>query len=136
MVLTGTKAEATMGGDAALDLVGVGHPPQSIEHDAWRQRADAHIVRADLPAHAVGKDYLGAPFIARTPGGSGVQVNTFGVAGVLLGWHEGLEVNLIGLTFGFNPSRLSLKLPVVGNVGLRRPSQPRVLVGTPSAPTS
>lgn len=84
-------------------------------------------LRAELPAHAIGKDYLGAPFVARTPGGTGLQVNTFGVAEVLVGWHQGLEVSVAGLTFGLNPSRLSLQLPMLGNVGLLRSSQPKEL---------
>jgi hypothetical protein len=93
-------------------------------------------LRVELPALAVGKDYLGAPFIARTPGGAGLQVNTFGVAGILVGWHEGIEVNLIGLTFGLNPARLSLKLPVIGNVGLLNQAKPRSLPVTPASPAS
>lgn len=84
-------------------------------------------LRVELPAHAIGKDYLGAPFVARTPGGTGLQVNTYGLAGVLAGWHEGIEVSIAGLTFGLNPSRLSLKLPMLGNVGLLSASQPKEL---------
>ena len=85
----------------------------------------AHVLRAapelrvDLPALAVGKDYLGPTFFARSPSGTGAQVNLFGLAGVLVGWEEGVEINLIGLTFGVNPVRLGVKLPMLGNVGLR-----------------
>lgn len=85
----------------------------------------AHVLRAapelrvDLPTLAIGKDFLGPPFVARTPSGTGAQVNFFGVFGVLAGWEEGVELNLIGLTFGVNPVRLAVKLPVLGNVGLR-----------------
>lgn len=85
----------------------------------------AHVLRAapelrvDLPALAIGKDYLGPVFVARTPSGTGAQVNLFGVLGVLAGWEEGVELNLLGLTFGVNPVRLGVKLPMLGNVGLR-----------------
>lgn len=89
----------------------------------------AHVLRAapelrvDLPAHAVGKDFLGAQLVARTPSGTGVQLNAAGIAGVMLGWEEGVEVNLLGLTFGVSPVRLALKLPILGNVSLRGPVQ-------------
>jgi hypothetical protein len=92
----------------------------------------AHVLRAvpelaaELPPHAVGKDYLGARVVALTPSHTGAQLSLFGVAGVLAGWEEGVEVNIIGLVFGVNPKRFSLKLPMLGNVG---PSQgePRTL---------
>ena len=93
----------------------------------------AHLLRAapelrvDLPATAVGKDYLGPRLIAKTPSGTGGQVNLFGVAGLLVGWEEGAEINLGGLTFGVNPKRLALKLPLIGNLGLAGSVRPRAL---------
>src|SRR5688500_16088922 len=51
-------------------------------------------LRVDLPAHAVGKDYLGTRVFARSPSGTGGQVNLFGVLGVLGGVDEGLEVKI------------------------------------------
>ncbi len=33
---------------------------------------------------------------------------------------EGLELNLLGLTFGVDPRSLSLKLPLIGRIGPRR----------------
>jgi len=88
-------------------------------------------LRVDLPAHAIGKDYLGARVFARTPSGTGAQASIFGVLGLLAGTEEGLEVNVLGLTFGLDPGDLALKLPLVGSIGLdawdtphsRRPSQ-------------
>jgi Protein of unknown function (DUF3750) len=82
----------------------------------------AHVLRAvpelkvDLPATAIGKDYLGSSLVAKTPSGTGGQFNLFGVAGVLAGVEEGVELNLLGLTFGINPKRLALKLPIVGTL--------------------
>ena len=84
-------------------------------------------LRVDLSPLAIGKDFLRAPFVARTPSGTGLQVNALGLAGVLVGWHEGVEVNIAGLIFGINPSRLALKLPLLGSVGLRDPATPRTL---------
>lgn len=86
----------------------------------------AHLLRAapelcaDLPAHAIGKDYLAAPFVARSPSGTGVQANVFGLVGVLAGVEEGVELNVLGLTFGIDPFDLSLKLPMAGRVGWPR----------------
>jgi hypothetical protein len=34
---------------------------------------------------------------------------------------EGLELNLLGLTFGVNPFDPSLKLPLIGRLGPARP---------------
>src|SRR5688572_16347927 len=74
-------------------------------------------LRVDLPAHAVGKDYLGAHVFARPPSGTGVQASIFGVLGLLAATEEGLEVNVLGLTFGVDPGDLALKLPLVGSIG-------------------
>jgi Protein of unknown function (DUF3750) len=82
----------------------------------------AHVLRAvpelkvDMPATAIGKDYLGTSLVGTAPSGTGGQVNLFGVAGVLVGVEEGLEINLLGLTFGFSPKNLALKLPIVGTL--------------------
>ena len=73
--------------------------------------------RVDLPAHAVGKDYLGARVFARPPSGTGAQASIFGVLGLLAAAEEGLEVNVLGLTFGLDPGDLALKLPLVGRIG-------------------
>ena len=74
-------------------------------------------LRVDLPPTAIGKDYLGSVPVARTPSGTGGQLSVLGVAGVAAGWEEGVELNLLGLTFGVDPKSLSLKLPLVGRIG-------------------
>jgi len=84
-------------------------------------------LRADLPATAVGKDYLGSMPLARTPSGTGGQFNLFGVAGLAAGWEEGVELNLFGLTFGVDPNDFALKLPMLGRVGPKRSSTPVVI---------
>jgi Protein of unknown function (DUF3750) len=76
-------------------------------------------LRADLPPTAIGKDYLGSSIAATSPSGTGVQVSVLGLVGVLAGIEEGLEVNLLGLTFGIDPKQLALKLPLAGQLGLR-----------------
>jgi len=53
---------------------------------------------------------------ARPPSGTGAQASIFGVLGLLAATEEGLEVNVLGLTFGLDPSDLALKLPLVGSI--------------------
>ncbi len=93
----------------------------------------AHVLRAgpelrvDLPATAIGKDYLASNLVGVTPSGTGVQLSVYGALGILVGWEEGVELNLFGLTFGVNPKRLAIKLPMLGNVGLINVAKPRTL---------
>jgi hypothetical protein len=75
-------------------------------------------LRLDLPPTAIGKDFLpGGMPVGVTPGGRGVQLSLAGLAGVLIGLDEGVEVNVLGLTFGVDWARPALKLPGVGRVG-------------------
>ncbi len=114
--------------------------PYSATYYAWpgpnSNTFIAHLLRAvpelraDLPAHAIGKDYLGASLVAPTPSGTGAQINLFGALGVAIGWEEGIEFNVIGLNFGVNPKRLALRLPALGNVGLVDIARPRTLPAT------
>lgn len=75
-------------------------------------------LRLELPANAVGKDYLpGGRFAALTPSGTGVQLSLGGYAGVLAGLEEGVEVNLLGLTAGVDLWPPAIKLPGIGRIG-------------------
>jgi hypothetical protein len=78
---------------------------------------DVPELRVDLPATAIGKDYLGTALFAKTPSGTGVQLSVFGLFGLLAGVEEGVEINVLGLTFGVDPLQLALKLPLAGSVG-------------------
>lgn len=74
-------------------------------------------LKVNLPPTAIGKDYMGdATIVGRAPSGSGVQLSLWGIAGILVAPEEGLEFNLLGLSFGLNPLNLSLRLPGVGVV--------------------
>jgi hypothetical protein len=84
----------------------------------------AHIGRAvpalglELPPTAIGKDYLNhGSLFARTPSGTGYQVSLLGLVGVAMAREEGLEINLLGLTFGLDPLDFALKLPGIGRLG-------------------
>jgi len=71
----------------------------------------------ELPPTAVGKDYLGGTtFFGPCPSGSGYQVSLFGLVGALAGVEEGLEIHLLGLTFGVDPLDLAVKVPGLGRL--------------------
>lgn len=77
-------------------------------------------LRLELPTTAIGKDYLSNHGVAaRAPSGTGYQLSLFGLLGVTAAVREGLELNLLGLAFGIDPEDLAIKLPGLGNVGLR-----------------
>ncbi len=102
--------------------------PYDREYTIWpgpnSNTFTAHVARAvpelelDLPPTAIGKDYIpGGGIAARTPSGTGFQVSLFGLFGVLAGIEEGVEVNILGLTFGVDPKDLAIKLPLAGRLG-------------------
>ncbi|OLC17139.1 MAG: hypothetical protein AUH29_03140 [Candidatus Rokubacteria bacterium 13_1_40CM_69_27] len=92
--------------------------PNSNTFTAYIARAVPEL-RLDLPPTAIGKDFLpGGAVFATSPGGLGVQVSLLGLAGVLVGWEEGVEVNLLGLTFGLDLKEPALKLPAAGRLGV------------------
>jgi len=93
--------------------------PNSNTFTAWVARAVPEL-ELDLPPTAIGKDYLGGRVLARAPSGRGVQLSLYGLLGVLGSGVEGLEVNLLGLTFGINPFSPSVKLPLIGRLGVPR----------------
>lgn len=81
-----------------------------------REVPDLHL---DLPASAIGKDYR--PWnqpIGRPPSGSGFQFSLLGLAGITLAPEEGIEVNLLGFSFGIDVFRPALRLPAIGRIGM------------------
>jgi hypothetical protein len=77
-------------------------------------------LKLDLPPTAIGKDYLpGAP-VARPPSGTGIQVSFFGLLGAIVSPGEGLEINVLGLSFGIDVHEPALRLPGLGRVPLAR----------------
>jgi hypothetical protein len=93
--------------------------PNSNTFTAWVLRAVPEL-RADLPPTAIGKDYLGESIVSSAPSGSGHQFSLLGLLGIAASGVEGLEVNLLGLTFGINPFDLSVKFPLLGRIGPER----------------
>ncbi|MGH7312101.1 MAG: DUF3750 domain-containing protein [Candidatus Rokuibacteriota bacterium] len=92
--------------------------PNSNTFVAYVGRAVPEL-RLELPPTAIGKDFIpGGGLMAPTPSGRGVQLSLLGLAGVLVGWEEGLEVNVLGLTFGLDVKEPALKLPGLGRLGV------------------
>lgn len=87
----------------------------------------SHVIRSipdikiSLPNNAIGKDWLcdknGVKFFAFSESKTGVQFSLYGMFGLALGLIEGLEINIIGLSFGIDFLRPALKLPAIGRVG-------------------
>jgi len=92
--------------------------PNSNTFTAWVTRAVPEL-EADLPPTAIGKDYLRGALLARAPSGSGYQLSLVGLLGITASTVEGLEVNLLGLSFGVDPWPPALKLPLAGRIGAR-----------------
>ena len=94
--------------------------PNSNTFIAFMARALPEL-GVDLPANAIGKDYL-APgaWVDRLPSGTGWQVSAGGLLGASLGREEGLELNLLGLSVGVDFTGLALRLPGLGRVGEQR----------------
>jgi len=97
--------------------------PNSNTFVAWITRAVPELA-ADLPPTAIGKDYLSNGPVGPAPSGSGVQFSIGGLFALTASGVEGLEVNLLGLTFGVNPFDPALKLPLLGRLGPARSAVP------------
>ena len=91
--------------------------PNSNTFIAWLGRQLPEL-QLELPATAIGKDYLpGGAIVAGTPSHQGVQFSLGGLFGLLVGIEEGVEVNLLGLSAGVDLYPPAIKLPGVGRVG-------------------
>lgn len=78
---------------------------------------DVPEMRLELSPLAVGKDYFPKGGLAgAAPSGTGYQISLYGLLGLMVAAEEGLEVNLLGLTFGIDPKDLAIKLPGLGSL--------------------
>jgi hypothetical protein len=91
--------------------------PNSNTFTAWIARAVPEL-RIDLPPTAIGKDYLRDRVIATAPSGSGFQISFAGLLAFTVSGVEGLEVNVLGVSAGFNLYRPAIRLPILGRLGL------------------
>lgn len=77
-------------------------------------------LRVELPPTAIGRDWINrGDFFGLTETKTGIQLSVFGLLGFSLGLGEGIEINIIGLTFGVDFLRPALKLPIVGRIGMK-----------------
>jgi len=76
-------------------------------------------LKLDLPANAIGKDYrtIDRP-LGLSSSGSGVQASLLGLLGLNVGWGEGIEINILGLSFGIDVNSPGLRLPFIGRIGM------------------
>ncbi|MBS0424517.1 MAG: DUF3750 domain-containing protein [Proteobacteria bacterium] len=99
--------------------------PNSNTFTAWVSRSVPEL-QLDLPPTAIGKDYLGYRLVSQAPSGSGLQISLFGLMGILVSAVEGIEFNLLGLSFGVDWDPPALKLPLVGRKELDFLFQPAI----------
>ena len=74
-----------------------------------------------LPSNAVGRDFRYGFYAGRTDSGTGFEINLHGLAGLKLGWVEGVEVNFMGLVAGLDLRHPGVKLPGFGRIGIDLP---------------
>jgi hypothetical protein len=86
----------------------------------------SHIMRLvsgfnmSLPSNAIGKDWIHkAQFFGISESRSGIQFSFYGMLGFTIGLIDGIEINIIGFSFGIDFLRPALKLPIIGRVGLK-----------------
>jgi hypothetical protein len=91
--------------------------PNSNTFTAWVARAVPEL-EVRLPPTAIGKDYLRDRLFAKAPSGSGLQFSLYGLFGLLASGVEGVELNVLGLTFGIDPFSPAIKLPLFGRLGV------------------
>lgn len=91
--------------------------PNSNTFTAWVSRLIPEL-ELDLPPTAIGKDFLGSNIMALAPSGVGFQFSFYGLLGFIASEVEGVEINLLGLAFGFDPEPLAIKLPIIGRINL------------------
>ena len=93
--------------------------PNSNTFTAWVARAVPEL-EVDFPPTAIGKDYLADGLLHSAPSGSGFQLSLGGLLALTASRVEGVELNILGLTFGLNPFDPALKLPLLGRLGPAR----------------
>lgn len=104
--------------------------PYHHEYRAWpgpnSNTYISHIIRStpgmgiELPSNAIGKDWIhSGDLVGYSETKSGVQFSLLGSLGFTVGLGEGFEINLLGLSFGFDFLRPALKLPMIGRLGMK-----------------
>jgi len=72
----------------------------------------------DLPSTAIGKDWRPIDqMVGLSTSGTGIQFSLFGLAGASIGYEEGLEINLLSLSFEVDLFDMALEIPGYGRIG-------------------
>lgn len=94
--------------------------PNSNTFIAHLVAGEAKLAAGLLPT-AIGKDFRDSTIYAgASPSGTGFQFSLGGMAGLTVGWIEGIEINMLGLVAGIDFSRPALKLPGWGRIELTK----------------
>ena len=80
-------------------------------------------LHAELSHNSVGKDYTSSVSAGWTQAGDGLRLDV-PMLGASLGWQQGIELHLIGLTAGISFWPPALKLPILPRIGFE-PGQTR-----------
>ena len=101
---------------------GLRQPDVSVDHGFEDHLAeDLAQLRLDLPANAIGKDYRRwYELLAMAPSGTGFQISLLGLAALTIGLEEGIEFNLLSLSFGIDFRSPALRLPGIGRLDTGR----------------
>jgi len=79
----------------------------------------------DLPTTAIGKDFLtNGGILESAPSGTGGQLSLYGLLGVTVAREEGLELNILALSFGIDVLHPAIKLPGFGRIGMSKAPHP------------
>ena len=78
-------------------------------------------LRVSLPPNAVGRDFRKGFYAGLSDSRTGIEVSLYGLAGLKLGWVEGIEVDLLGFVAGLDLRHPAVKLPGYGRIGLPAP---------------
>lgn len=74
----------------------------------------------ELPPTAIGKDWINkGDLVGFSESGTGVQLSVYGMLGATVGLNEGVEFNLLGMSFGVDLLRPAIKLPFIGRLGMK-----------------
>lgn len=91
--------------------------PNSNSFISYLLRATPEI-GVELPPNAIGKDWLeGGAIFGVSESGTGFQISLLGLLGLTIGLGDGIEVNLLSMSFGIDLWRPALKLPFIGRIG-------------------
>jgi hypothetical protein len=74
-------------------------------------------IGAVMPPNAIGRDFRPNFYAGLSDSHTGVELNLWGIAGIKVGWVEGIEINFVGLVAGIDVRHPALKLPGFGRIG-------------------